>query len=86
MTKHRALLVRLCAGLAAVLPLSIAPVCAGAAESGQKPASFFAAQGCAIGPSTMAAAITQGISPADIEAYSQKVRSHPQTAATVTGW
>lgn len=84
MTKHCALKARLCAGLAAALSLSLslAPVCAGAAEDGQPAASFFAAQGCAIGPSTIASAITQGISPADIEAYSQKVQGHPQTVKT----
>lgn len=43
---------------------------------------FFAAQGCAIGPSTIAAAIVNGIDHATIEGYAATARTDPNTVKT----
>lgn len=53
-----------------------------ARSSSEQIKAFFAAQGCAIGPTTIAAAAADGIDPAAIEAYAAVARANPHTVKT----
>lgn len=72
-------MIRFIALLCAVLPLFLA--LSVRAENGSVE-KFFAGQGCAIGPSTIAAAITSGVRRSDVEAYVAAVRADPNNMKT----
>jgi len=67
------------AALAIVTPLITAT---SAEASNERVKAFFEAQGCAIGPSTIAASIVDGIDPPTIQAYAETVRADPKTVVT----
>ncbi|MCY1404045.1 hypothetical protein D9M71_192450 [compost metagenome] len=66
------------AALAIVVSLTAAPVSA----DDKQIKDFFAAQGCAIGPSTIAAAVANDIELSAIETYAATVRNDPKAVKT----
>lgn len=72
-------MIRFIALLCVVLPIFVAP---SIRAEDQRVEKFFADQGCAIGPSTIAAAIASGIERSDVEAYVAAVRADPNNMKT----
>lgn len=67
------------------LALFVALSPAAAMAQGTDALDFFAGQGCAVGPATVAAAEQAGLAKADINALTQKAAAHPDTIQT-GGW
>lgn len=67
----------------ALLGLVLPSFCALSVQAENRPVeAFFAGQGCAVGPSTVAAAIAHGLDRSAVEAYAAAVRVEPKNIRT----
>lgn len=68
--------------ITSLITVTPAQASSNSSSSSERIKVFFAGQGCAIGPTTIAAAVAHGIDPAAIEAYVVVARANPNTVKT----